>query len=180
MKNNIAVFILIILVASSFKYRSKTIGSAKPAPSENIALEVLSLPESEPKAEFESLITKMQDANRELAQGSPGKMKELWSRTDDVTIFCGSSGVELKGWKAVEERLDWQCSQVPNSSDYSFERVSSQVGENYGSLQQTEHYKSLDGKTIDLGVTLLFKKEASGWRIVHRHAENLSPRVASM
>ena len=180
MKNNISVFILIILVASSFKYRSKTIGSALPATPDNIALEVLPLPESQPKAEFESLVSKMQEANRELAQGDPGKIKQLWSRADDVTIFCGSSGVEVKGWKAVEERLDWLCSQVPAGSRYSSERISSQTGENYGSLQQTEHYKLLDGKTMDLGVTLLFKKEAGGWKIVHRHAENLSSRIASM
>lgn len=180
MKNNISVFILIILVASSFKYRSKTIGSTRPVGPDNIALEVLSLPESQPKAEFELLVNKMQEANRELANGNPEDVKQLWSRNDEVTIFCGSSGIEVRGWKAVEERLDWACSQIPTGSEYSFERVSSQAGENYGSLQQTEHYKSLDGKKMDLSVTLLFKKEASGWKIVHRHAENLSSRVASM
>ena len=179
MKNNVAVFILIILLASSFKYRSKTAVEGLNADHESVT-EIVPLSESKPKTEFEHLISEMQEANRALTLGYPEKTKQLWSQSDDVTIFCGSSGVEVKGWTSEEERLDWFASQVSSGSAYSFERVSSQAGENFGSLQQTEHYKSREGQAIDLGVTVLFKKDDRGWKIIHRHAETLTSRVASM
>jgi ketosteroid isomerase-like protein len=180
MKNNISVFILIILVASSFKYRSKTIDSKAPASVSNTPLEMLSLPEGKPKAELESLIDKMQQANQDLGHGNAEPIKELWSHGEEVTIFCGSSGVEVKGWNSVNERLDWLTDQISKGSSYTYEKISLQASENFASLQQTEHYKSPEGLAMDLGVTILFKKETSGWKIVHRHAENLSSRVASM
>ncbi len=180
MKNNVAVFILIILVASSFKYRSKTAGSALPSGQENPTLDVLSMTENAPTSEFKTVIDQMQNANQQLANGNPEPIKDLWSHANEVTIFCGSSGVEVRGWKAVEERLDWICSQISPKSNYTFEKISAQAGEDFGSVQQTEHYRSQDGKSIDLGVTILFKREANGWKIIHRHAANLSPRIASM
>lgn len=178
MKNNVAVFILIILVASSFKYRSKTVVSTSAPPHDNIALKVLALPEKTPASAFTALTDKMNEANQELAGGDGEAVKALWAHTDDVTIFCSSSGVEVKGWKAVEERLDWICSQIVPGSTYTYETISSQEGEHFGTVQQTEHYQAPDGKTRDLGVTILFKKERDGWKIIHRHAENLSSRVA--
>lgn len=176
MKNNVAVFILIMLVASSFKYKSKTAGESARVDEEKFNI----FPESKSETGFEHLIAEMQEANRALTHGNPEKTRALWSRNEDVSIFCGSSGIEVKGWNSVEERLEWFASQVAEGSAYSYERISCQAGDHFGSLQQTEHYKSPDGKTMDLGVTVLFKKEGKEWKIIHRHAETLNTRIASM
>jgi ketosteroid isomerase-like protein len=180
MKNNIAVFILIILVTSSFKYRSKTSGNLVPSQARQEGIELLPDIEEESRGAFEDVLTKMQQANVALANGNTEEIKKLWSRDDEVTIFCGAHGAQVKGWDAVETRLDWLCNQITPGSKYTFERISTQAGESFGSLQQTEHYISMDGTQVNLGVTILFKREADGWKIVHRHAENLSPRIASM
>jgi ketosteroid isomerase-like protein len=180
MKNNISVFILIILVTSSFKYRSKTFGSFTPAESTSGVIELLPENEKPVHDAFETLLAKMQIANMEMAKGNSEGVKNLWSRDEDVTIICGKNGAQVKGWDAVEARLDWLCNQIPTGSSYSYERISTQAGENYGSLQQTEHYTSADGTQMNLGVTILFKREADGWKIIHRHAENLSSRITSM
>jgi ketosteroid isomerase-like protein len=180
MKNNISVFILIILVTSSFKYRSKTLGSLAPSEPTNGVIELLPDNEKLPQEAFEKLLAQMQDANVELAKGNPEKIKNLWSHDEEVTIYCGNNGAQVKGWDAVEARLDWLCNQITPGSKYSYERISTQAGENYGSLQQTEHYTSSDGTQMNLGVTVLFKREADGWKIIHRHAESLAPRLASM
>jgi ketosteroid isomerase-like protein len=180
MKNNISVFILIILIASSFKYRAKTGEAANIDVQNRNVLEVPGSNGDNPKADFAAFVDKMQEANRQLAKGDSKALKELWLHAEDVTIYCGSSSVQVKGWAFVEERIDWHCSQVVPGSTYTFEKISVQSGENFGSLQQTEHYTSQDGQKMNLGVTVLFERRNGSWKIVHRHAENLSPRVAYM
>jgi ketosteroid isomerase-like protein len=176
MKNNISVFILLILVACSFKYRAKTSGIVhkEAAQKESLPLRI-----SDPGADLVKVISFMQDGNLQLARGNAEQVKQLWSHSDDVTIFCESGGVEVNGWRSVAERLDWVEEQIPDGSTYTFETISSQAGNEYGSLQQTEHYRSPNGKTTDLGVTVLFKKESDGWKIIHRRAEHLSSGIAS-
>jgi len=171
MNRKVTVFILLILVASSFKYRTKAV-EAKLAPQvkQESAASILM---KKNKEEFESTVNQMQDANREFSQGNPESLKSLWSQGDDVTIFGGFGGMEEKGWKSVETRLNWASKKMPVGSTYTFEKVSSYVGADTGYLLQAEHYQPAKGKGIDLRVTILFRKEADGWKIVHRHADNL-------
>jgi ketosteroid isomerase-like protein len=175
MKRNVSVFILLILVASSFKYRTKTIGASLTP-----GLEIAEVKHVEPKysvAAFETAISRTQEANQQLAQGNSEPIKQLWSHEDDVAIYCESVGVEVKGWKSVDERLSWLSGQMTKGT-YSYDLISSHVGDDFGSIQQTEHYKSADGKSKDLAVTILFRKEGDGWKIFNRRAEHLSGGIA--
>ena len=45
-------------------------------------------------------------ANRNLLQGDSTDLKNLYSHSDDVTVFGGFGGNE-RGWKEVGPRLDW-------------------------------------------------------------------------
>ena len=170
MNRKVTVFILLILVASSFKYRTKAV-EAKLAP--RPVTQSAAVLKQKASTTFETTIDKMQEANREFSKGNPEVLKSLWSRRDDVTIFGGFGGVEEKGWKSVEPRLDWASKKMPAGSTYTFENISSYVGADTGYLLQAEHYQPAKGKAIDLRVTILFRKEADGWKIVHRHADNL-------
>lgn len=125
---------------------------------------------------FEAVVGKMQEANKDFSQGNPATFKSLWSHEDDVTIFGGFGGVEVKGWKAVEPRLDWASKKMPAGSNYTFQNVATNVGADMAYLLQEEHYTPAKGKAIDLRVTILFRKEADGWKIIHRHADNLVVR----
>ncbi len=48
-----------------------------------------------------------------FVNGDAGPYKQLWSHTDDVTIFGGWGAYE-QGWDAVSRRLDWAASYLPN------------------------------------------------------------------
>ena len=170
MNRKITVFILLILLASSFKYRSKAV-EANSEPS-SAKTKIISLKEKSDK-EFEQVVSQMQEANREFSQGKPEALKALWSKGDDVTIFGGFGGIEEKGWKSVEPRLDWASKKMPEGSTYTFENVSSHAGSDVAYLLQAEHYTPANGKGIDLRVTVLFRKESDGWKIIHRHADNM-------
>lgn len=132
---------------------------------------MISLKEKADK-EFEVVVNKMQEANREFFQGKPEALKALWSHGDDVTIFGGFGGIEEKGWKSVEPRLDW-ASKKCRQAVLTFENVSSHAGADVAYLLQAEHYIPTNGKGIDLRVTILFRKEADGWKMIHRHADNM-------
>ena len=170
MNRKITVFILLILLASSFKYRSKAVeANSEPSP---VKTKIISLKEKSDK-EFEQVVSQMQEANREFSQGKPEALKKLWSRGDDVTIFGGFGGIEEKGWKAVEPRLDWASKKMPAGTTYTFESINRHAGTDMAYLLQAEHYLAANGKGIDLRVTVLFRKEAEDWKIIHRHADNM-------
>jgi ketosteroid isomerase-like protein len=182
MNRKVSVFILLILLASSFKYRSKAVeATLKPVTvkKSSIANSSAFLQQSKADKEFNLIVSKMQEANQEFTRGNPEMFKSLWSHADDVTIFGGFGGVEVKGWKAVEPRLDWASQKMPANSTYTFQNIATNVGGNMAYLLQEEHYRPASGKGIDLRVTILFRKEADGWKIIHRHADNLVEKETS-
>jgi ketosteroid isomerase-like protein len=175
MNRKVSVFILLILLASSFKYRTKAV-EAKLAPiavKGNSAESPTMILRKKAEKEFELVVKQMQEANKEFYQGNPAAIKSLWSHEDDVTIVGGFGGAEVKGWKSVEPRLDQASRRMPDGSKYKFENVASNLGTDMAYLLQSEHYSFGDGKETDSRVTILFRKEASGWKIIHRHADNL-------
>jgi ketosteroid isomerase-like protein len=114
-------------------------------------------------------------AEHEFAQGRPAAFKALWSHGDDVSI-CGAFGGIESGWNNVAARLDWASSQF-SEGRRTREEVRSAVGADFAYLVQTEHIRfRVPGKseqsTLDLRVTMVFRREAAGWRIVHRQADS--------
>lgn len=168
MKRNISVFILLILLASSFKYRTKTRETAQP---------VITAGYDNPLpyngnavSSLDAAIADLQKANREMAKGNAALFKSLWSHQDDVTAFGGKDNSDSKGWKAVEASLN--AGAVPAKDVvYTFENLARQEGTDQGYLIQKEHYRFSDGRKADLHVTVLFRKENNIWKITHRHAD---------
>jgi ketosteroid isomerase-like protein len=126
-------------------------------------------------SEWAAFIAKLEVAEHEFAQGRPAAFKALWSHGDDVSI-CGAFGGIESGWNNVAARLDWASSQF-SEGRRTREEVRSAVGADFAYLVQTEHIRfRVPGKseqsTLDLRVTMVFRREAAGWRIVHRQADS--------
>jgi ketosteroid isomerase-like protein len=126
-------------------------------------------------SEWAAFITKLEAAEHEFAQGRPAAFKDLWSHADDVSI-CGAFGGIESGWNNVAARLDWASSQF-SEGRRTREEVRSAVGADFAYLVQTEHIRfRVPGKsepsTLELRVTMVFRREADGWRIVHRQADS--------
>ena len=175
MNRKVTVFIILILLASSFKYRTKSaeakltpstdkgIVPKKPAPSTAV----------DGNKDFEEVVASLQKANQEFASGDPAPFKALWSRQSDVSVLDKSDAIKTVGWKAVEAKLNSESKTMRIGNEYSFENINTQLGSDLACVLQKEHYIRPNGRAIDLRVTVLFRKEADGWKIVHRHAENL-------
>lgn len=177
MKRNISVFILLILLASSFKYRSMTRENAQPVIT--AGYDSKPSPKAPAVSSLDAAVADLHKANLEMAKGNPALFKSLWSHQDDVTIFEGAENVDSKGWKAVEASLN-QTGTVPAKDvTYTYEKVASQEGTTQGYLIQKEHYRFADGRKADLHVTILFRKENNAWKIAHRQADAIATDVKS-
>ena len=125
-------------------------------------------------AEWSAFIAKLETAEEEFVQGRPAAFQSLWSRADDVTLCGGFGGVE-RGWQNVTDRLSW-VSKKYSDGTRTREEISRLVGADFAYLVQKEVIHSRLGSqvelsTLELRATMVFRREADGWRIVHRHAD---------
>ena len=126
-------------------------------------------------AEFEAMLEKVDAAQLELQNGKPAAFKALWSHGDDITLSGGFGGTVEKGWDAISRRLDWVGAQFSGGT-HTHERVVANTSGDLGYVVQLEHLRfkvPADGKetTRDYRVTMIFRREADGWRIIHRQAD---------
>jgi ketosteroid isomerase-like protein len=126
-------------------------------------------------AEFEAMLEKVDAAQLELQNGKPAAFKALWSQADDITLSGGFGGTVEKGWDAISRRLDWVGAQFSGGT-HTHERVVANTSGDLGYVVQLEHLRfkvPADGKEAsrDYRVTMIFRREADGWRIIHRQAD---------
>lgn len=132
--------------------------------------------------EFQAMLAKMDAAQLELQNGKPEAFKALWSHADDVTLSGGFGGVVEKGWDQVGPRLDWVGKQFSNGTN-THERVVANASGDLGYVVQMEHLRfQVPGQaketTRDYRVTMIFRREKEGWRIVHRQADSQTTKQA--
>jgi ketosteroid isomerase-like protein len=126
-------------------------------------------------AEFEAMLEKVDAAQLELQNGNGAAFKALWSQANDITLSGGFGGTVEKGWDAISHRLDWVASQFSGGT-HTHERVVANSSGDLGYVVQLEHLRfKVPGQekqtTRDYRVTMIFRREADGWRIVHRQAD---------
>lgn len=126
-------------------------------------------------ADFEAMLARVDAAQVELQNGRAAAFKSLWSRRDDTTLSGGFGGKIEKGWDAISQRLDWVGTQFSNGT-HAHERVASSVSGDLGYVVQIERIRfqvpgQAEQSTRDYRVTMIFRREPGGWRIIHRHAD---------
>lgn len=128
-----------------------------------------------PPAEFLSFLDRVDAAQVELQNGKAESFKALWSRSEEVTLAGGFGGTIEKGWERIAARLDWVAGQYSNGRTRR-ERVVVGVGGDLAYVVQHEHIEfRVPGheadSTRDYRVTMVFRRESDGWKLVHRQAD---------
>src|SRR4029453_5000797 len=118
-------------------------------------------------SEGAGFMAKLETAEHEFAQGHPAAFKALWSHRGDVSI-CGAFGGVESGWDKVASRLDWASSQFSDGTR-TREKIRSAGGAYFSYILQTEQIRfrvpgRTEHSTLDLRVTMVFRREADGWR----------------
>jgi ketosteroid isomerase-like protein len=139
-------------------------------------------PETALSQEFQAMLAKVDAAQLELQNGQPAAFKALWSHADDITLSGGFGGTVEKGWESISRRLDWVGTQFAQGTN-TRERIVAKANGDLGYIVQIEHLRfhvpgQAKESTRDYRVTMIFRREAEGWRIVHRQADSQMTKQA--
>ena len=126
--------------------------------------------------EFQNFLTKLDAAQLEMQNGKSDAFKALWSDSEEITLSGGFGGTVEKGPKAIDARLDWVGQQFSNGTN-KIERVVATDSGDFAYVVQMEHIRfyvpgKLEESTRDYRVTMVFRREKAGWRILHRQADS--------
>lgn len=133
-------------------------------------------------AGLDEMLARYADAATLFYNGQPDAVKALWSHADDVTLSGAAGGATARGWKEVSERLDWASSQFSGSrGTKAVEKIQTGASGEFAYIIQYEHIRyhprgQAEEARRDYRVTTIFRHEAAGWRVVHRHADTLMTR----
>jgi ketosteroid isomerase-like protein len=125
--------------------------------------------------EFNAFLAKLDSAQEQFHNGRPSVLEELWSHQDDVTLAGGTGGPIEKGWANVKKRLDTVTAHYADGKQTN-ERVDVAVIGDFASVVQYEHIVyTIPGNSApskrDYRITMIFRHEKQGWRLVHRQAD---------
>lgn len=131
-----------------------------------------------PPAELLAIIEADHVALHAMMRGDPEPKKQLYSHADDATL-ANPLGPPARGWAAISSRLDQAASALRDGQHMFFERISDVTTEDLAYIIDVEHYHGVRVGTVGptdfaLRVTTVFRREADGWRIVHRHADAIT------
>jgi ketosteroid isomerase-like protein len=131
---------------------------------------------------FLATLAKVDAAQLELQNGRPEAFKALWSHGDDVTLSGGFGGAIEKGWDQISRRLDWVGAQYSKGT-HAHERAVTKSSGDLAYVVQSEHIRfHVPGQekesTRDYRVTMVFRREPAGWRLVHRQADSQTTKQA--
>jgi ketosteroid isomerase-like protein len=133
--------------------------------------------------DFRSFLSTWEEAQTRFINGDPSLWKQHTSKQDDVTIVGGFGGEGEKGWKAVGARYDWASSQYRSDGatlkvDYLNIAVSGDLAFTIG-IERQQGVRVGAGKTPvrrALRATQIFRKERDGWKLLHRHADQMTEK----
>ncbi len=123
---------------------------------------------------------RLRKAEVALHNGDPEPRIQLWSHTDQTTLFGGVMGGS--GWAEIEPIFQRLGASFSECTSYDNEVIAARAGDD---LAYTVAYErttaSIGGgqpSAYVLRVTTVFAREHGEWRVVHRHADPLGSPTA--
>ena len=126
---------------------------------------------------FAEALLKFDAAQHDLVDGNAETTKAIWSHGDGITLSGGFGGRPEKGWEQIGPRLDWVPARIFRMALTDLRTIccSSHLAI-WSYVVQIEHISyQVPGQptlsTRDYRVTMIFHREADGWRLIHRQAD---------
>jgi ketosteroid isomerase-like protein len=136
---------------------------------------------SERAAFLQSTLREQIRAELAIHNGDVAPRLSVWSPRDPVTMF-GAVVPFRSGWREVRAVFDWLAATFARCDDYDFELLAADASGDLAYTVGIERYRATttSGQVVDttLRVTHLYRREAAGWKIVHRHGDHM-PEVQS-
>jgi ketosteroid isomerase-like protein len=124
--------------------------------------------------DFDFVLEELDVAIQNFISGDLSQFKDMWLKSEDVTISGGFGGPVEKGWDAIKARLAIVSSLYPPGVEFATERLTSGVSGNLGYLVQHEYFRFPDDTepSRNYRVTMLFQNAGGEWKIIHRQADS--------
>jgi len=101
---------------------------------------------------------------------------ELWSHQPDASIMAAVGGYHV-GYNKVSELLLWVSTQL-SFDTYKPEILTALADGDLATSVELEHFtKDAGAKQMTLRTTHVYRRESGDWKLLHRHAEALTPVV---
>ena len=128
--------------------------------------------------DFDKVVEQYHLAIGEFMKGNPEPAKRMFSHREDVTL-ANPRGVVAHGWKQVAEAMERAASSRRDGEAADFEIVEKSVTPELAYVVEIERLKGKFGEgedlaPYDLRVTMIFRPEDGAWKVVHRHADQIT------
>jgi ketosteroid isomerase-like protein len=133
--------------------------------------------------DVDQLIERYQRGLGDFMKGNPEPVKELFSHKEDVTL-ANPLGPPAHGWDEVGATIEHAASHFRDGRLVGVEIVEKHVTSEFAYTLWLEHAEGKVGGREDvapstLRVTMIYRPEEEGWKVVHRHADPITtPRPA--
>ena len=130
---------------------------------------------SEP--DLEQFIALCHEAITQQSQGHPEPFLDLWSHAEDVTVMAAIGGYQV-GFGPISDLLT-AASKTQQFDSWSAENLVTIVDRDLAFSVELEHYgKSGQENGMTIRATMIYRREAGQWRVIHRHGDVLTPIAA--
>lgn len=128
--------------------------------------------------DVDGLIERYHLALRELVNGNPEPLKEIYSRRDDASL-ANPFGPPVRGWAESARAMEGSASNYRDGKIVGFENVAKYVTSELACIVEMERDMAKVGggediSPVTLRVTSTFRPEDGTWKIVHRHADPIT------
>ena len=128
--------------------------------------------------DLDQVIEQFDLAQGEVVKGNPEPAMKLFSHQEYVTLNNPLSP-PAHGWDEVAATAERAVSQFRDGEMVGYEMIEKYVTPELAYLVRIERAKAKVGGSEDivpiaLRVTMIFRPEDGGWKIVHRHADPIT------
>jgi ketosteroid isomerase-like protein len=128
--------------------------------------------------DVDRLIEQYQLALDELMKGNPRAVQELFSHREDASL-ANPYGPPVRGWAEIAKTTEHAASLRGDGRATGFEIVAKNVTAELAYVVQIEHLEAKVGEREDitpyaLRATMIFRPEDGTWKVVHRHADQIT------
>ena len=124
--------------------------------------------------DFDSTLVQVAESLTAIRQGDATPYTALWSEAEDVTLF-GAWGPIEQGHQQLADTFTWVADRFgPEGETVQDLRAIHQSGDLAVTVGFERGPARVDGRPpieMVIRVTHVYRQEADGWRLVHRHAD---------
>ena len=136
------------------------------------------IPKMSAADDVDELIERYQLALDDFMKGNPEPVQELFSHREDVTL-ANPLGPPAHGWDEVGVTIEHAASQFRDGRLVDVEIVEKNVTPEFAYTLWLERAEGKvsgreDVAPATLRVTMIYRPEEGGWKVVHRHADPIT------